>query len=604
MRQLMIGTLYLLLTLALVFPAQAGELDDYYLSRFGGISAMQLTAVGQVQSSINLPIERCGTPLVRGLRQDWPRLQAATQIVLAKQLAAPAQQLFYQSTHFVVHYAPTGLDSPRNASQTNANGIPLWVVTVADTFESVYATEVGAMGYKDPIPAGQHFDVYLQNIGSQYLGVTDSSAPAAQPYITIENDFAEFISSGFTAEQLLQITAAHEFHHAIQFAYTYWFDMWYAEASATWIEDEVYDGVNQLYTYLTPYSHFPGYSLNTPVSTTTGGGYGRWIFNRFLAEKYGVSMIRQLWEDTIDSAEKGSDINMLTYIDSRLNKNQNPSSLATEFEAFAKQLYLNEWTSHPNDLSRFPTLLMANYVSYPVNAKSGVFPGGSLQPYAFAAFSFTPPGNAGQGDLVLTLSSRTPGIKLALYKEMSSDIQPIAVDPAADNLTVASFIGGGIRKVVLLVINTSSSTGTISFSTDGSKTTIPVTGFPPLGTSMSTGTAIVAPVIVSSSSSKSCFIATAAYGSYLHPKVQVLRDFRDRNLLTNPLGQSFVAWYYRWSPGAARGIADRPLLRLVCRSVLTPLILTIEHPLVVFSGVFALASLGTCWRRRTVEMER
>ncbi len=132
MRKITIGTIYLVMFLATF--VQAGELDDYYLSRFGGVSAAQLTAVAQIQSSENLPLERCGTPLLRGLRQDWPRLQAATQIVLAKQLAAPALQLFYQSAHFVVHYAPTGLDSPRNASQTNANGIPLWVVTVAEVW--------------------------------------------------------------------------------------------------------------------------------------------------------------------------------------------------------------------------------------------------------------------------------------------------------------------------------------------------------------------------------------------------------------------------------------------------------------------------------------
>ena len=38
----------------------------------------------------------------------------------------------------------------------------------------------------------------------------------------------------------------------------------------------------------------------------------------------------------------------------------------------------------------------------------------------------------------------------------------------------------------------------------------------------------------------SCFIATAVYGSYLHPHVAVLKDFRDKRLLTNEPGRAFV----------------------------------------------------------------
>ncbi len=52
-----------------------------------------------------------------------------------------------------------------------------------------------------------------------------------------------------------------------------------------------------------------------------------------------------------------------------------------------------------------------------------------------------------------------------------------------------------------------------------------------------------------------CFIATAAYGSYLHPFVKTLRDFRDIILLTCSPGKSFVAWYYRVSPPIAEAIA-------------------------------------------------
>jgi len=68
-----------------------------------------------------------------------------------------------------------------------------------------------------------------------------------------------------------------------------------------------------------------------------------------------------------------------------------------------------------------------------------------------------------------------------------------------------------------------------------------------------------------------CFIATAAYGSYQEAHVKVLRQFRDRYLLTNAAGKSFVKFYYRHSPSIAGVIAGNSVLRAAARIALAPL---------------------------------
>ena len=69
-----------------------------------------------------------------------------------------------------------------------------------------------------------------------------------------------------------------------------------------------------------------------------------------------------------------------------------------------------------------------------------------------------------------------------------------------------------------------------------------------------------------------CFIATAAYGSLIEPHVKILRKFRDRFLITNLIGRSFVNLYYKYSPPLADFIANHDNLRMMVRITLFPLV--------------------------------
>jgi len=103
-----------------------------------------------------------------------------------------------------------------------------------------------------------------------------------------------------------------------------------------------------------------------------------------------------------------------------------------------------------------------------------------------------------------------------------------------------------------------------------------------------------------------CFIATAAYGSYLDSHVETLRDFRDSYMLTNPVGSALVSAYYDISPPLAEFIDEHPTLKPIVRVGLMPAVAlstvavntTLAEKIAMVSGL-ALVSLALgIWLRR------
>lgn len=597
----------IIVTLLVVYSTDtiAAALDDYYLQQFGeaGTSAKSSRLSTPAESSEPL---HCGMPAKKKLRQDWGKLQPATQKILAKQLAAPVLtgEAILSSTHFRFHYATSGSDAPPS-TDLNLNFTPDWVETVATTFEDVYSYYLLNHGYRMPPTTDGFYDIYLRDLAPQSLyGLTTSTTalPATGypnsfgSYMEIDNDFTDskFVNASggpYSPTQSLQITASHEFHHAIQYGYNYFFDIWYAEATSTWYEDELYDSVNQLYNYLPAWFSNSTKSLDIPVlndgtALTTGAGYSRWLFNRYLAERFGSGVIRNAWQSLagLSSPDGNLDISMAPVLNTLLT-NTYSSTLATEFSGFSRSAYLRDWVSHTNEISKIHDIVpVASYSKYPVNTLTSPQPKVTLPHYSFAYYTFTP--SPAVTALTITVN-QTTGITSTVFLNRNGFVTEITPNIAGTTYIYTangfSQLNAATDKVVLLLANTTSiDNHSATFSTDGNSPAV---------------TEPTASVSGSSGGGSGCFIATAAYGSYLHPQVQTLRDFRDRHLLTNAAGRAFVAFYYSVSPPIADFIAQHEILKILVRWCLTPLIFAVAHPLVMIAAFIILAAMVILKRR-------
>lgn len=80
------------------------------------------------------------------------------------------------------------------------------------------------------------------------------------------------------------------------------------------------------------------------------------------------------------------------------------------------------------------------------------------------------------------------------------------------------------------------------------------------------------PMSSSTKKSEGCYIATMAYGDYNHPKVMVLRRYRDNVLAKSGYGRTFINAYYWLSPKLVKILSNRKRINSVIRWMLDKIV--------------------------------
>lgn len=215
-----------------------------------------------------------------------------------------------------IHWVESTDDAPPG-SDGDPGTVPEWARTTLAVFQQVWATEVDAMGYRAPKTDAHspdnggdgRLDVYLADVGDTVYGYCASDDPdvqrsSASAYCVVDDDFARTQFPGPTSGlAALEVTAAHEFFHAVQFSYDYLEDTWLMEGTAAWIEDEVFDDVNDNRQFL---NASPLSRSTIPLDVSFAPyHYGAWIFWRYLSERFDPALVREVWEQADGARGEG-----------------------------------------------------------------------------------------------------------------------------------------------------------------------------------------------------------------------------------------------------------------------------------------------------------
>ena len=244
--------------------------------------------------------------------------------------------------HFCVHWVTEGIDAPK-LTDNDGDGIPNFVEQVLRVAEHVHEVENEKLGWREPKSDGRKgggrgkTDIYLSQIGGELFGYAAPDRGQTgkghriprrlHGYLVLDNDYSAFEFPGTTPLHDLEVTVAHEYNHILQFGYDAFQDPWFAESTATWMEDLVYNGIDDYLRYVRRWVK----RWETPLTTSSIKMYGSAVWNNWLARRYGPAIVRRAWARSIHARPGG--FSVAAY--ETAIEEAGPSTLSRDFARFA-----------------------------------------------------------------------------------------------------------------------------------------------------------------------------------------------------------------------------------------------------------------------------
>ena len=304
---------------------------------------------------------KCGFGIVSNVKRHFNEFTSNQQNKIQNILSRPEREtsIVSPSGIFRIHYDRTGYDAPDYFNGIK-NTVQLSVDSLAIALDSSYNYEVNILGYNPPPSDGTDggddlYDVYISELGSGYYGWTDYEDignGVAKSFMVIDNSF-DTLHVSTNGIYGARVTAAHEFHHAIQvgsYRMPLEGDDFYFEITSTSMEEFVYDSINDYYFYLPYYFKTPDRRFTFFDGTGSGGGYDRVIWNIYLKEKFeqeennsekGLDIIKRTWE--IMKNHENSAMKSIS-----LALSENGLSLKNTFAEFAQWTYFTGYRAKEN----------------------------------------------------------------------------------------------------------------------------------------------------------------------------------------------------------------------------------------------------------------